>query len=69
MASLNPTSGMTVEVLFKATKVNTLESLVSKSRSSSPGDGYTLWMTSSNKPQSIVFNKQRTETYVREAPS
>ena len=63
-ASLNPTTGMTVEVLFKATKVNALESLVSKSRSSSPGDGYTLWMTSSNKPQSIVFNKQRTETYI-----
>jgi hypothetical protein len=63
-ASLNPTSGMTVEVLCKPTKVNVLQSLVSKSRSSNPGDGYTLWVTSSNKPQSIVFNKQRTETYI-----
>ncbi len=63
-ASLNPTSGMTVEVLFKPTKANALQTLVSKSRSSSPGDGYTLWLSSNNKPQSIVFNKQRAETYV-----
>lgn len=63
-ASLNPTTGMTVEVLAKPTKSSTLQSLVSKSRTSSPGDGYTLWLTSGNKPESIMFSKQRGEAYV-----
>ena len=64
MASLNPTNGLTVEVLAQPATLNTLQSLVSKSRSSNPGDGYTLWLSSINRPQFITFSKSRVKSYL-----
>jgi hypothetical protein len=61
--SLNPTQGMTIEVLYKTNKQNALQSLVSKSWSSEIADGYTLWLTAQNDAQYIMYDKARKETY------
>ncbi len=62
--SLNPTSGLTVEVLAEASSLGATQSLVSKSQSSNPGDGYTLWLASNNRPEFIGFNRSRQESYL-----
>jgi hypothetical protein len=62
-ASLNPTTGIAVEALFKLDHIGGLQSLVSKSGSSSTGDGYTLWV-SGNKLQWYVYDKNSKIAYL-----
>ncbi len=56
-SSLNPTSGMTMDVLFKTNRANAMQSLISKSASSDTGSGYTLWAYSDNKLEYLNYNK------------
>jgi hypothetical protein len=55
-ASLNPTGGLTVEALFKLDQTSGLQTIASKSWSSSTGDGYTLW-ANGNTLQWFVYDR------------
>jgi hypothetical protein len=62
-ASLNPTTGLTVETTFKLDYIGGLQGLVSKSGSSSTGDGYTLWV-SGNRLQWYVYDRNGKIAYI-----
>jgi hypothetical protein len=60
-ASLNPTGGLTIEVLFNADSLNGVQTLASKSWSSGTGDGYTLWLNG-DEIELILYNSNGAKT-------
>lgn len=56
-ARLNPTTGLSIELLIKADTLNKLQTLAGKSWSSGTGDGYMLRIHSSNELQFIVYDR------------
>lgn len=56
-ASLNLPSGLTIELMLKAGNLSKRQTLVGKSSSDSIGNGYSLCIDNSNRPQFIVYDK------------
>jgi hypothetical protein len=55
-AGLSPSSGLTVEALFRADSLSGVQTLASKSWSGGTGEGYTLWLNG-NRAQMIIYDK------------
>jgi hypothetical protein len=66
-SSLDSTTGLSVEAMFKADSLGSLQTIVSKSWSSSPNSGYTLWIDGTTI-EFIAFDKNNDKVSVEVAP-
>ena len=60
--TLDTTSGLSIEVMFKLNTLGTLQTLASKSMSSPTGSGYTLWVDKSNRLEFIAYDRNNNKT-------
>jgi peptidoglycan/xylan/chitin deacetylase (PgdA/CDA1 family) len=67
--SLNPTSGLSIDTLFKLDQLNHNHALVSKSWSGETGSGYTLMIDEYNNIEFIVYNATGYKVTLRVNPS
>jgi hypothetical protein len=65
---INSASGLTVEVLFRPGRLGSLQTLVGKSGSSATGDGYTMWITSNNDLQFVIYDRNHKKVVVTATP-